>query len=83
MTKNQPTDYCAAIGYTDGRVRCPIRPEGHPDRVICESTLRGGQWWWCDGERIEPLDGNPAQALCKGHVKTCDEAERWCAEADW
>jgi len=28
--------YCAAIGYTDGRSICTIRPEGAPDRSACE-----------------------------------------------
>jgi hypothetical protein len=28
--------YCAAIGYTDGRSFCPVRPDGAPDRYACE-----------------------------------------------
>ncbi len=46
-------EYCAAIGYTDGRSLCPVRPEGAPDRVACENwrvgtaqdTGRGGPTW--------------------------------------
>lgn len=29
-------EYCAAIGYTDGRSFCPVRPDGAPDRFACE-----------------------------------------------
>jgi hypothetical protein len=45
--------YCAAIGYTDGRSLCPVRPEGAPDREACEAwrvgiaqdTGRAGPTW--------------------------------------
>ncbi|MGE5126132.1 MAG: hypothetical protein ACM3PV_07560 [Betaproteobacteria bacterium] len=45
--------YCAAIGYTDGRSLCPVRPEGAPDRLACElwrigrakDTGRPGPTW--------------------------------------
>jgi hypothetical protein len=45
--------YCASIGYTDGRTLCPVRPEGAPDREACENwrvgkaqdTGRGGPTW--------------------------------------
>lgn len=45
--------YCAAIGYTDGRSLCPVRPEGAPDRLACETwrvgiaadTGRAGPTW--------------------------------------
>jgi hypothetical protein len=56
--------YCAAIGYSDGRGICPIRPEGTPDRAACENwrvgkaedTGRPGPTWrkadgsFCTGE---------------------------------
>ena len=34
-------NYCAAIGYTDGRAWCPVRTEGSRDRVECESWRVG------------------------------------------
>lgn len=34
-------DYCAAIGYTDGRRFCPTRPEGHPERGACDALVIG------------------------------------------
>jgi hypothetical protein len=59
-------DYCREIGFTDGRNRCPVRPEGHPEREACEAyavgnaqdTGRTGPTWtrngdFCDGETCE------------------------------
>jgi hypothetical protein len=34
-------DYCRAIGFTDGRGFCPVRPEGHPERAACEAYVTG------------------------------------------
>jgi hypothetical protein len=56
--------YCAAIGFTDGRSLCSVRPEGAPDRLACElwrvgtakDTGRPGPTWtksdetYCTGE---------------------------------
>jgi hypothetical protein len=46
VIRNQP--YCEAIGMgTHGgqsRAACPVRPEGHPDRVACERYLAEGDW---------------------------------------
>lgn len=40
-------DYCASIGMGEigGNIRCdcPVRPDGHPDRVACEDFLAGGK----------------------------------------
>jgi hypothetical protein len=33
--------YCAAIGFSDGRSICAIRPEGAPDRSACEIWRAG------------------------------------------
>ena len=89
-------DYCEAIGMGEhgGVIRCgcPVRPEcgqdAPPDaicheREACERDMIGDQKWWCDGQPIEPLPHNSAQAHCTGHVKTCTEDGRTCAEADW
>jgi hypothetical protein len=51
------SDYCAQIGFLDGRGFCPVRPEGHPERVACEiyavgmakDTGRPGPTWKGDG----------------------------------
>ena len=33
--------YCKKIGFTDGRTKCPVRPEGHPERIACETYAVG------------------------------------------
>ena len=33
--------YCAKIGFTDGRLFCPVRPEGHEQRAACENWRAG------------------------------------------
>jgi hypothetical protein len=64
-------DYCRKIGFTDGRLFCPIRTEGTADRVACEAyavgkaedTGRPGPTWTrdgklCDGEACENHEDN-------------------------
>jgi hypothetical protein len=34
-------EYCATIGYTDGRFFCPVRMEGDPQRRPCENWIVG------------------------------------------
>jgi hypothetical protein len=61
-------EYCAQIGFTDGRRECPVRTEGSPDRKACEvfatgvaeDTGRGGPTWRRDG------------SLCTGIASGCD-----------
>jgi len=56
--------YCAEIGYTDGRNRCPVRPEGHPEREACEAytvgfardTGRTGPTWTRNGDYCNGSD---------------------------
>jgi hypothetical protein len=51
-------EYCRKIGFTDGRVDCPVRTEGTPDRLACEiyaigyaaDTKRPGPTWTKNGE---------------------------------
>jgi hypothetical protein len=42
--------YCAAIGFTDGRSMCPVRPEGDPSRPACEAQVVGSPRWTGPGE---------------------------------
>jgi hypothetical protein len=50
-------EYCEKVGFTDGRNRCPVRPEGHPEREACEAyavgfaedTGRPGPTWTVNG----------------------------------
>ncbi len=51
-------DYCAEVGFTDGRLECAVRPEGSPDRSACEEyavghaddTGRAGPTWYHNGK---------------------------------
>ncbi len=51
-------EYCAKIGFTDGRIDCPVRTEGSPDRLACEvyaigkaaDTGRPGPTWTRNGK---------------------------------
>ncbi len=62
--------YCAEIGFTDGRSLCPVRPEGHPERIACEAWAVGEA---LDTGRVGPtwyLDGNP----CTGPASGCQNS---------
>lgn len=60
--------YCAALGYTDGRSFCPVRPENTMERVPCEGWRVGiakdtgllGPTWTRD------------QVFCTGPKSGCD-----------
>jgi hypothetical protein len=64
--------YCRQIGFTDGRLYCPVRAEGHPERVACEAarvgqaadTGRVGPTWSADGKRCNGPDGGTS---CLNH----------------
>jgi hypothetical protein len=61
-------EYCASIGFTDGRRECPPRPEGHPERYSCDvlavgkaaDTGRAGPTWRRNG------------TLCTGIASGCE-----------
>lgn len=53
--------YCAAIGFTDNRARCPVRPEGHPEREACETWAVGVAR---DTGRVGPTWTNPTGGYC-------------------
>ena len=65
-----------------GRLHCPMRMEGDPERAVCEDAVIGNQQWWCDGQKIEPFEDNSARARCVGRVKTCTEDGSVCSEKD-
>ena len=62
-------EYCRAIGYTDDRSFCPVRPDGHPERLACEAarvgrasdTGRVGPTWSANGQ---PCTGARSTASC-------------------
>jgi hypothetical protein len=65
-------EYCRAVGFTDGRLFCAVRPEGSPERGGCEAALVGtaadtgrpGPTWSADGR---PCDGGGERASCANH----------------
>jgi hypothetical protein len=78
--------YCASIGFTDGRQFCPVRPEGHPERVACETvavgtavdTGRPGPTWrrdgsFCGGASCENHPDNQyfVRAIASGNYEAC------------
>lgn len=70
-------DYCAAVGYTDGRSMCTVRPDGHPERDACEELAVGTPQWTFDGTgRCFPRP-NPYQYRCdddaEGMLTVCAE----------
>ena len=64
--------YCSQVGYTDGRLFCPVRPEGDPERTACEAlrvgrasdTGRTGPTWTADGRSCQ---GGLAGTSCLNH----------------
>lgn len=68
-------DYCAKIGFTDGRLFCPVRPEGHPERAACENwrvgiakdTGQPGPTW-----TFTPPGGQPT--YCTGPDVGCEHS---------
>ncbi|MFN8090731.1 MAG: hypothetical protein U0599_00580 [Vicinamibacteria bacterium] len=64
--------YCAQIGYPD-RVECPVRPEGSPERVACETWAVG---YAQDSGRAGPTwtfhtDEHPDGIYCTGKDSGC------------
>jgi hypothetical protein len=63
--------YCRLIGFTDGRLHCPVRTEGHPERAACEAarvgratdTGRVGPTWSANGKGC----GGDGGASCVNH----------------
>jgi hypothetical protein len=61
-------EYCASIGYTDGRSLCPVRPEGAPDREACEAWRVGKAQ---DTGRPGPTWRKQDGSFCTGPASGC------------
>jgi hypothetical protein len=61
-------EYCASIGFTDGRSLCPIRPEGAADREACENWRVG----------IAKDTGRPGPTWTKADGSYCTGPESGC-----
>jgi hypothetical protein len=60
--------YCTAIGFTDGRSICPVRPEGWPDRAACENWRVGAA---ADTGRTGPTWRRSDGSFCTGSESGC------------
>ncbi len=62
--------YCAAVGFTDGRSFCAVRPDcsgpgcEFKDRVACERLVVGGDPLWRTDGRLVIKGDNPSRARC-------------------
>ena len=61
-------NYCASIGFTDGRSICSVRVEGAPDRVACENWRVGKAK---DTGRYGPTWTKPDGSYCTGPESGC------------
>jgi hypothetical protein len=84
-------DYCASVGYTDGRNACAVRPDCNPatqacrfpDRAECEALIVGGLpvWTWSgDPSQYEPRGPYTVQVSTKspGVLRVCNPAGTVC-----
>jgi hypothetical protein len=62
-------EYCAAVGFTDGRSMCAVRQEGSPERVPCENWAVGNAE---DTGRPGPTWRNERNQLCTGGDSRCE-----------
>jgi hypothetical protein len=76
--------YCQAVGYNDGRDSCPMRLDGHPERVAVEAYVCYGQ---CKVEGRYPetasscasTNGNPMQFRALGNCRICSAHDEVCS----
>ena len=68
-------EYCAAVGYTDGRSFCAVRPDGHPERGACEALFKPPIWSYVGTSRCFARP-NPFIYRCErdamGTLTVCD-----------
>jgi len=82
--------YCTSVGLGlmgDGvtpRCGCPVRPDGHPDRVACENGMTGGGFVLVstDGQACERYEDNPTMFWARdGKCKLCSRDGKVCGAA--
>jgi len=83
-------EFCAAVGYTDGRSTCAVRPDCNPeagpcrftDKVACEALIAPDPTWSYPGALEHPKDGRGERSpwrICvtageAGELKLCSGA---------
>lgn len=88
LTVFNALEYCRAIRMGKHgdlpRAACPVRPEGHPERLSWERAILGNQTHTCNGEPMPYWNGNPAVAAgtCRGTYETCSEDGRICSSKE-
>jgi hypothetical protein len=65
-------EYCASVGFTDGRALCAVRPEGAIDRVACENWLVGNAK---DTGRPGPTWTRTDGSYCTGKESGCKPSD--------
>jgi hypothetical protein len=91
LVYSQGGAFCKEIGMLNpdnvtGRLFCPPRPEGHPEREACEAQIVGGEpvWHFPDGwDCHSGWLGNPYLAICSGTTRppwfeACNADETIC-----
>ncbi|HUL75695.1 MAG TPA: hypothetical protein VL691_00395 [Vicinamibacteria bacterium] len=63
------SNYCASIGYDDGRSLCPVRKDGAPDKEACQEWRVGHAK---DTGRPGPTWTNSSGDYCTGRASGCD-----------
>ena len=79
-------EFCQAIGMGEmgglPRASCPVRPDGHPDRVACENYLREGPPTRDsrNGQDCTPNNTNNPAAFLNGtgNCRMCNPAKTVC-----
>jgi len=61
--------YCAAVGFSDGRAFCTVRPEGDPLRAECEALVVGHA---ADTGRPGPTWRRGGITFCTGILSQCE-----------
>lgn len=87
LTTIRNLSYCEKIGMSpmaNGVPRdvCPMRPDGHPERVACERYAAEGNWIVVsdDGLPCEQNAENSAQFRARGgHCRLCNPAKTVCS----
>ncbi len=75
--------YCSTW-WTDNRLSCPPRPEGHPERDACIALIVGGERLWRSDGEIVPHPTNSAMAGCAEctWIEVCDASGSVCSRRE-
>lgn len=75
---------CNEVGYP-GRIKCPVVPDEHPERGVCETVLMGGSnpVWQLEGDASLKVTADPWKAWVtgegSGRIRACYPNGRACS----